>query len=85
MGDFEALFRPKKQNFDDIFISGERDANQPSSDDRGYRYIFRNAQVRMLQDIGGRETFFVRHNNLLLFTWLNKTAVSLTDALQDER
>ena len=38
IGDFEALFRPKEQNFDDVFISEERDENLSSqSNATGYR------------------------------------------------
>ena len=47
MGDFETLFRPKEQNFDDIFISKKRDENLSSrSNATGYRYTFRDPQGR---------------------------------------
>jgi len=48
MGDFETLFRPKEQNFDDVFISEERDLNLPSWS--RYHYIFRDPQDRMVLD-----------------------------------
>lgn len=84
MGDFEALFRPKEQNFDDVFISDQRDPNVWSrSNGMEYRYTFRDRQGRMLQDMVGREAFFAKHRNTLFVTWQKKTAAALTESLRD--
>jgi hypothetical protein len=86
LGDFEALFRPKEQNFDDLFITEKRDANLSSwNDGTGYRYTFRDPQGRKVRDMAGRETFFVRHRNILFITWQKNTAATLTESLGDER
>jgi hypothetical protein len=86
MGDFEALFRPKEQNFDDIFISKKGDENLSSrSNARGYHYTFRDPQGRKIRDMAGRETFFVRHDNILFVTWQKNTAATLTEFLRDDR
>jgi hypothetical protein len=85
-GDFEALFRPKEQNFDDVFISEKRDENRSSGSNAvGYRYTLRDAQGHKLQDMAGREAFFVRHDNILFVTWQKNTAATLTESLGDKR
>ena len=83
MGDFETLFRPKEQNFDDVFVSEERDVNLPSWS--SYHYIFRDPQDRMVRDSWGRETFFVRHHNILFVIWQENALAPITEAVQDER
>ena len=86
LGDFEALFRPKEQNFDDVFISEEWNASLPSSDsDIGYRYSLRDRQGRKLQVMEGRETFFVRHDNILFITFEKETAGALGESFGDQR
>jgi hypothetical protein len=85
MGDFEALFRPKEQNFDDVLIVEKRDGNLSSSRDAtGYRYTLRDPQGLKLQDMAGRETFFVRHDNLFFISWEKNTAATLTQTLRNE-
>jgi hypothetical protein len=83
MGDFETLFRPKEQNFDDVLISEERDVNLPSWS--SYHYIFRNPQGRKVRDSWGRETFFMRYHNILFVIWQENALAPITEAVQDER
>jgi hypothetical protein len=83
MGDFETLFRPKEQDFDDVLISEEKDVDLRSGS--SYHYIFRNPQGRKVQDSWGRETFFVRHHNILFVIWQKNALAPLTEAVQDER
>jgi hypothetical protein len=84
-GDFEALFRPKEQNFDDVFISEGRDENLSSQSNAiGYRYTLRNPQGYKLRDMVGRETFFVRHDNIFFMTFQKNTAATLTDSLRNQ-
>jgi hypothetical protein len=83
MGDFEALFRPKERNFDDLFISEKRESWINGT---GYRYTFRDLQGRMVGDMAGRETFFVRHHNILFVIWQKNAVGPLSEAVQqDER
>jgi len=84
-GDFEALFRPKGQNFDDVFISEKRDVNLSSGSNAvGYRYTLRDSQGHKLQDMAGRETFFVRHDYILFITSQKNTAATLNESLRSE-
>ncbi len=84
-GDFEALFRPKGQNFDDVFISEKRDVNLSSGSNAvGYRYTLRDSQGHKLQDMAGRETFFVRHDYILFITSQKNTAATLNESLRNE-
>ena len=101
IGDFEALFRPKEQNFDDVFISEERDENLSgcSSEERdenlsscsnttSYRYTFRDPHGRKVQDICCRETFFMARHNIFFIIWQKNTTLitaMLTESLGDER
>ena len=86
LGDFEALFRPKEQNFDDVFISEEGNASLPSSDSYiGFRYTLRDRQGRKIRVMEGRETFFVRHDNILFITWQKETAGTLSESFGDQR
>ena len=86
MGDFETLFRPKGQTFDDVFISERRDENPSSGNhDTGYIYTFRDPQGRKLETMAGRETFFVSHHNILFITWEKTAAATLAESLRDER
>ena len=86
LGDFEALFRPKEQNFDDVFISEERNGSLPSPDsDIGYRYTLRDRQGRKIRVMEGREAFFVRHDNRLFITWQKETADTLGESFGDQR
>ena len=82
-GDFETLFRPKEQNFDDVLISEERGVNLPSWS--SYHYIFRNPQGRKVRDSWGRETFFMRYHNILFVIWQENALAPITEAVQDER
>ena len=85
-GDFEALFRPKEQNFDDLLISEERIAGPSSGgDDAVYRYTFRDRQGRKVRVMEGRETFFVRHDNILFITWQKETAGALNESFVDQK
>ena len=82
MGDFEALFRPKDQTFDDVFISEKRDESLSSrSHPTGYSYTFRDPQGHKVRDMVGRETFFVPHHNILFITWQKNTAATLAESL----
>ena len=72
IGDFEALFRPKEQNFDDVFISETKDRRTME-----YDYTFRDGQGRKLRDMIGRETFFLRRQNILFLSWQKNTSASL--------
>jgi hypothetical protein len=83
MGDFETLFRPKEQSFDDVFISEGRDVNLPSWS--SYHYIFRDPQDRIVRDLWGRETFFVRHHNILFVISQKNSVGPLAEAVQQER
>jgi hypothetical protein len=80
MGDFEALFRPQAQNFDEVFTSEKMWSNGA-----GYRYTFRDPQGRKLRDMDSRKAFFVRHDNILFVTWQKNTAAALTESLGDKR
>lgn len=84
LGDFEALFRPNEQNFDDIFISEKREEILSSWSNANYLYTLRDPQGRKLRDIAGRETFFVRHKNTFFMTWEKDTAATLTESLRNE-
>ena len=85
IGDFEALFRPKEQNFDDVFISEERNSSLPSDSDIGFRHTVRDRQGRKIRVMEGRETFFVRHDNILFITWQKETAGTLSESFGDQR
>jgi hypothetical protein len=82
-GDFETLFRPKEENFDDIHISEERDVNLPSWS--SFHYIFRDPQGRMVTESWGRETFFVRHHNVLFVIGQKNAVAPLTEAVQQDK
>jgi hypothetical protein len=86
MGDFEALFRAKQQNFDDVFISEQRDASASSrSNGTGYRYTFRDRQGHVVWEMVGREAFLTKHHNILFVAWQKNTADSLTESLENEQ
>jgi hypothetical protein len=85
LGDFDILFRPKEQNFDDIVISETTDASLPSG--KRYHYVLRDQQGHPLRgaDITGRETFFVRYHNIFFVVWQKDTAAVLTEAFQESQ
>ena len=71
-GDFEALFRPKGQTFDDVFISAS-----PWTNGKGYRYTLRDPQGREVRRMDGRETIFVWDHNILFLAWDENTATAI--------
>jgi hypothetical protein len=81
-GDFEALFRPKEQSFDDLIIRGKRDANLSLSNGAGYHYTFRDPHGHIVWGMDGREAFFVRYHNILFIAWDEKTAATLTECFR---
>ena len=84
MGDFDALFRAKDQNFYDVLILERIDADLPSGG--RYHYVFRDPQGRKVQDMEGQsEAFFVRSRNIFFIVWGKNTATLLTESLGDER
>ena len=81
-----ALFRAKQQNFDDVFISEQRDPNASwRSNGTGYRYTFRDRQGHVVWEMVGREAFLTKHHNILFVTWQKNTADSLTESLENEQ
>jgi hypothetical protein len=74
-GDFEALFRPEKRNFDDVHISGG-----PAK--AGYAYLLKDAQGRLLRAMEGGPVFFLKDGNLLFISFQKQTAATLKTALQ---
>jgi len=51
----------------------------------GYRYTLRDSQGHKLQDMAGRETFFVRHDYILFHNFAEKHRGHLNESLRSER
>lgn len=77
MGNFEALFLPRPETWDELRVVEQRETGSYT------RYYFQGAP-RYAGTWEGRSVYFVRHENQLLHTLDQQMAAKLRDALERE-